>query len=176
MVLDRNKNKLLKINIEKLRKEMIICARKQDTKWSKIVEFNGISSGWMQNCVYAYGRREGDQSGVYGYGDAERFKKICELFKLNPSDFCEEWEEYCKKYEKKQPEIKEAEQLTLAVESLKKAETDVELLKVMKEISGNLAEINANLVRLGNVQMQILEKMQKPLPAARPAAVSKSFL
>lgn len=157
MIVDSRKNKLVKVNAMELKAEFKRkCAG--GLPWSVRCEQAGIGNTWLQNGVYKYAKVENDQRLIFAYVIADKYEKACAMFGIDPCDYCDEWAEF--------KGIKQAHS-----KSEKAVETDNSaLLTVMCEIAANLSEINANIVRLGNVQMQIFEKMQKPI--TKPTANS----
>lgn len=157
MITDNRGNKLVKINALELKAEF---KRKcvKGAPWSVRCDQIGIGNTWIQNGIYKYARVEKDNKLIYAYANAEKYEKACDALGVDPTKCCDEWAEF--------KGIKQAHS-----KPEKAVETDNSaLLTVMCEIAANLSEINANIVRLGNVQMQIFEKMQKPI--TKPTANS----
>lgn len=163
MIVDSRKNKLVKVNVKDLKAELKRkCA--DGLPWSVRCDQIGIGNTWIQNGVYKYAKVESDDRMIYGYVIDEKYEKACGAFDIDPTKYCEEWADYkCIKQEKQDKPAERAEKTV-----------DDDLLAVLREISGNLAEINANIVRLGNVQMQIFEKMQRP--TGKPVANNPRFM
>lgn len=145
---------LVKVDGNKLRNAM--RKNKNGTPWSVKCANAGFGNSFLTNGLYKYARENKDDAMQYAYISAETYEGVCGLFGIDPRDYCDEWAEY-----KGTAQAKTAEQKqTTAV--------NADLLDVLKEISGNLADINASIVRLENVQTQICKKIQKPF---KPAAV-----
>ena len=132
-------------------------SRHEGVTYSKYIDTLGIPNGCIGQAIDKYRRIFKDfRSPNLGYMLTERYLTLCDFFELNPCDYSKDYAERFA-HEEKQEEI------TVA---------DVNIEKKLDSILEALNELNNTLNRIGNVDIQILEK----LPARKPVATLNNYL
>lgn len=123
--------------------------------WSVRTKKAGLGDSFLSNGAYKYAKEHlDDDSMILSYVDKDRYEGVCELFGLNPADYSEEW---VKLYGEKK------EQATVTG-------TSDEVLKKLEELDKHLEENTRAVEKVGNLLLQVLEKMQQKKPIANAPA------
>lgn len=141
--------------------------RGENRTYSSYCDGLGIPNGCISQAIEKYRkvmRDAGNRNKGMMYID--RYEALCNFFKIDYNEYAEDYEEVCKRLGRKNEEEQEEEpQKQPSIDHV--ASANLEGLEMrLESLEKALTEINMTLRQMGNVHMQILEKMPTKKPTA----------